>query len=147
MQILSLGISAVTNVQAEKQLPSIMTCSPESRIAANLSRYSPNGPPMSPAMRVIAWDGFTKATGSNNKATSMARNFIGELTWLQAPDHAQHRGSLRNTTGLQLRPEIGNGLLQAIFELNRRRPTKHLLGQGNVGLALLWVIDWKGFEN
>lgn len=37
-------------------------------------------------------------------------------------------------------PEIVNGFLEALFQLNRRLPTERLPGEGNVGPALLRVV-------
>jgi hypothetical protein len=72
----------VISVQAEKQFPSIMTRSPESRILVNISKYFPSEPPISSRMRVTAY--ARSATARDRIKPGTAYNFINAHQFIVA---------------------------------------------------------------
>src|ERR1700750_2282230 len=71
---------AETMVQADEHSPSMMTVSPEARMASYLSRYFPIRPPRSPAIRTAALLGCTPANTRNATSKNLAKFIFPGLT-------------------------------------------------------------------
>src|SRR3954451_18117396 len=118
IHILSFGM-IVTSVHAEKQFPSIITRSPESRMVANIRRYLPSGPPISSRMRVTAADDCETAI-VRSRPMGTKRDFITQPAGRGFPsdrqvtelvrDHqaaqALHNHDIASNVGVAAQPPI-----------------------------------------
>src|ERR1700744_591992 len=69
-----LGTMLSTNVQAERQGPSMTTRSPELRTRSNRSRNGPTWPPGLPRMRTSAWTGDAVSALSTTATNEIPAN-------------------------------------------------------------------------